>query len=81
MPRPLRIPTHSIHKKYLTTRQLRERWGGVSHMFIERRLLQDPNFPRPLKLGRRIRFYDLGDIERWERTRVMAVAASDDATA
>ena len=61
-------------KRFLTTAQLRERWGGVSHMFIERRLESDPNFPRPLKLGQRIRFYDLADIERWERTRIVAAS-------
>ena len=25
-----------------------------------------PDFPRPLKLGQRIRFYDLAEIECWE---------------
>ena len=43
-------------------------------MFIERRLESDPNFPRPLKLGQRIRFYDLADIECWERTRIVAAS-------
>jgi predicted DNA-binding transcriptional regulator AlpA len=61
-------------KRFLTTAQLRERWGGVSHMFIERRLESDPNFPRPLKLGQRIRFYDLYAIERYERTKIVAFA-------
>jgi hypothetical protein len=31
---------------FLTTRQLRDRYGGVSHMSIERRLVDDPEFPR-----------------------------------
>jgi hypothetical protein len=39
------------HKVYLTAAQLRERYGGVSHMWIERRLKSDPAFPRPKKFG------------------------------
>jgi predicted DNA-binding transcriptional regulator AlpA len=53
---------------YITTRQLRHRYGGVSHMWIERRLVDDPEFPKPVYLGAR-RFWALAAIEVWERTR------------
>jgi predicted DNA-binding transcriptional regulator AlpA len=60
---------HRTEKRYLTTAQLRERYGSVSHMWIERRLQKDPTFPRPVKLGgSALRMFDLNQIEAWERT-------------
>jgi predicted DNA-binding transcriptional regulator AlpA len=50
---------------YLKTKQLRERYGGCSHMFIERRLKNDPSFPRPVYMGR-MRFWKLSELESWE---------------
>ena len=59
-------------KRYLTAAQLRARYGGVSHMWIERRLRYDPTFPRPVKLGGSlIRMWDLAEIEAWERSCVL----------
>jgi predicted DNA-binding transcriptional regulator AlpA len=54
-------------KRYLTAVQLCERYGGVSHMWIVRRLKNDPAFPRPVKLGTsRLRLFDLEEIEHYE---------------
>jgi predicted DNA-binding transcriptional regulator AlpA len=50
---------------YLRTRQVQARYGGCSHMFIERRLANDPTFPRPVYFGR-MRFWKLAELERWE---------------
>jgi len=59
---------HKTEKRYLTAAQLRERYGSVSHMWIERRLKSDPTFPRPVKLGGSgLRMFDLEQIEVWER--------------
>ena len=55
-------------KRYLTVAQLRERYGNVSHMWIERRLKSDPTFPRPKKFGNSaLRLFDLDEIESYER--------------
>jgi hypothetical protein len=54
-------------EKYLTANQLRDRWGGCSHMFIERRIVSDPDFPRPIKFGGRKRFFSLDQVEKYER--------------
>jgi len=54
---------------YVTTRQLRNRYGGVSHMWIERRLADDPAFPKPVYFGAR-RFWPRAAIENWERAAV-----------
>jgi predicted DNA-binding transcriptional regulator AlpA len=50
---------------YLRTKQLRIRYGSVSHMWVERRLQDDPSFPRPVKMGR-LRFWKLSELEAWE---------------
>jgi len=61
-------------KRYVTVAQLRERYGDVSHMWIERRLKRDHTFPRPVKLGgSSLRMFDLDQLEQWERA--CAVAA------
>jgi predicted DNA-binding transcriptional regulator AlpA len=52
---------------YITTRQLRDRYGGVSHMWIERRMAADLGFPKPVYFGARRRFWALADLEAWER--------------
>ena len=51
---------------YISTRQLRYRYGGVSHMWIDRRLADDPEFPKPVYFGAR-RFWPLAAVELWER--------------
>jgi predicted DNA-binding transcriptional regulator AlpA len=59
-------------KRFLPLNQLCERWGNCSHMFVERRLKTDPNFPRPVKLGSRVRFFALDAIEAYERSKIGA---------
>ncbi|MDI3564937.1 hypothetical protein [Bradyrhizobium sp. Arg816] len=51
----------------IPTSQLRARYGGVSHMWVERRLKDDPAFPRPLYIAKR-RFWRLGELATWERS-------------
>ena len=57
---------------YITKRQLCERWGGRSHMFIARLLQNDSSFPRPVKIGPASALtttwsWLLSDIESYER--------------
>ena len=53
--------------QYLTSNQLRARYGGRSHMWIERRLKDDEApLPRPIYIGR-LRYWKLPEIEAWER--------------
>lgn len=56
----------------LTTRQLRDRYGGVSDMWVHRRLndAEDP-LPQPIFIAGR-RFWRLTDIEAWEARRAAA---------
>jgi hypothetical protein len=48
------------------TADVRKRYGGVSHMWVERRLSDDASFPKPLYIAKR-RFWRLGDLVAWER--------------
>ena len=51
---------------------LQQRWG-VSGMSIERWLANDPSFPKPLRFGdgkMARRFWNIVEIEAWERGRV-----------
>jgi predicted DNA-binding transcriptional regulator AlpA len=64
-------PQAAKTKSYLTAKQLRGRYGNRSHMWIERRLTEDPNFPRPVYFGR-FRFWALDEIEQWERAAIVA---------
>ena len=52
-------------KRKLTSRQLRKRYGDVSHMWIERRLQDDPTFPRFTKYGR-LRMWDEEKLDEWD---------------
>ena len=58
-------------KIWLNAAQVRQRYGGVSHMWLVRRLADDPSFPRFVRLGR-LRFWDQAELERWERERAAA---------
>jgi predicted DNA-binding transcriptional regulator AlpA len=50
---------------FLKARQVRARYGDVSHMWLVRRQ-NDAGFPSPTILGG-IRFWKLSDLERWEK--------------
>jgi hypothetical protein len=55
---------------FIGIRQLQERWGGISHMTVERRLRDDPSFPKPRFFGR-LRFWKIADVEAYERACVV----------
>jgi predicted DNA-binding transcriptional regulator AlpA len=59
---------------YLSAPSVCERYDNRSHMWLERRLRSDPNFPKPIKIGPR-RFFRLSDLEAYERQ--CAVASYD----
>ena len=52
---------------WLSAPQVCDRFGR-SHMWLERRLKEDEDFPRPTKFGR-LRFFRLEAIEDYERRR------------
>lgn len=55
-----------MNPEFISANQLRARYGGRSHMWVERKLKDDPAFPRPTYFGR-LRFWNLPELEAWER--------------
>jgi predicted DNA-binding transcriptional regulator AlpA len=51
-------------EKRITARDVRELCGGVSDMWLWRRLHDDPSFPRPTYIARR-RFWREADVINW----------------
>jgi hypothetical protein len=48
----------SRKRSYSTSRQVRERYGGRSQMWLWRKLKYDPKFPRPLLMGKNLHLFD-----------------------
>jgi hypothetical protein len=51
---------------FASVAQVRARYGGVSHMWAERHIQDDPDFPRPTYFGR-LRFFKIAELEAYER--------------
>ena len=66
----VRRTQQSNDAEYLTAAQLMARYGGVSHMWILRRMAKD-GFPKPVYFGR-LRFWHRAEIEQWERSKAVA---------
>jgi len=66
------VPTKRLPKNrpaetvYISAPQVCERYGGVSHMWLERILKHDKTFPRPAKFGG-WRFFKIEELIAWER--------------
>jgi hypothetical protein len=58
---------------FISIRQLRDRYGSVSQMWVNRKVKNDPKFPRPHYFGR-LRFWRIADLEAYERASVTRVA-------
>lgn len=56
----------------LPASNVKARYGGVSDMWIWRRLRDNSNFPSPVDIGGR-RFWRLSELVAWERSRPMFV--------
>jgi predicted DNA-binding transcriptional regulator AlpA len=58
--------------RYLTIGQVRERFGGVSDMWVWR-YMRRHNFPKPVQFGgpTSARHWLLTDVEKWERDRAL----------
>jgi predicted DNA-binding transcriptional regulator AlpA len=54
-------------KRFLNHAQVRERYGGKSKMWLERKIRIDGEFPRPTKLGGRVRLWAEDELEKYER--------------
>jgi hypothetical protein len=53
---PRKVQLVPVDAKWMTTNQVRARYGGRSHMWIVRNLKSNPDFPRPSRQGRLLIF-------------------------
>lgn len=67
------VPPVTSSTFYLTSTQVRQRYGGRSRMWIPR-LLAAGKFPAPARLGGgRLLYWKLSDLETWEAEQTRAV--------
>jgi predicted DNA-binding transcriptional regulator AlpA len=57
--------------RFLNSKQVRDRYAGVSEMWLWRRLNDESGFPKPFEICGR-RFWRLADLQRWEGMRAKA---------
>ena len=58
----------------IRTRQLRDRYGGVSATWVDRKLASDPEFPKPKYISGR-RFFSVSELEEYEHGLARSPAA------
>jgi hypothetical protein len=56
-------------RRFIKFSEVPRRWGGVSRIFVERKALEDPDFPPVYRFGKngRVRFLDLEELEIYEQ--------------
>jgi predicted DNA-binding transcriptional regulator AlpA len=63
-----RSATEHKRKHYCTARQVCERYGGRSQMWLWRKLKSDQKFPRPLVMGKNLRLFDEDELDAYDAT-------------
>lgn len=58
------IPPDAV---WISAKQVRQRYGGRSNMWLVRKLQNDANFPKPTYFGR-LQFFKLENLENYDRT-------------
>ena len=66
--KPVEIPHDAV---WITAAQVCSRYGGRSFMWLNRKLLNDPTFPRPSYDGR-IRLFLLSQFDEYDRSLIDA---------
>jgi predicted DNA-binding transcriptional regulator AlpA len=62
-------PSDSDSNLYSRTRNVRARYGGVSDMWITRRM-RDDGFPKPVQFGTSERFWKTAELDGWDRVMI-----------
>jgi hypothetical protein len=52
--------------RWITSKQLRAYFGGLSDMWVVRKIRDDPDFPRPRYNGH-MKFFSVAEIEAYEK--------------
>ena len=74
------MPTENPPSKFLTAKQARARYGGVSNMWLHRMLKDKKSgFPAPVRLNKSanpdqaMRHWLVADLDAWDATRIAEV--------
>jgi len=67
----MNFPTDETDDVLMTSAQVRDSLGGCSHMFLVRRLVDDPDFPKPTYIRRR-RYWKRGQIAAYKRAKALS---------
>jgi hypothetical protein len=59
------VKSFKRRRHYLTSGQVRERYGNRSDMWLWRKLKYDPKFPRPMVTGR-LRLWDEDKLDQYD---------------
>jgi hypothetical protein len=60
---PMPIP---VDAKWMTSNQLRARYGNRSHMWVVRNLKNNPDFPKPSRQGRLL-IFSVAEFDEYDR--------------
>jgi predicted DNA-binding transcriptional regulator AlpA len=70
-PRPL--PADAV---WANANQVRARYGGVSDMWLYRKVKNDPNFPKPVYLGR-LMMFAVAELDEYDRIMISKRVGAD----
>jgi predicted DNA-binding transcriptional regulator AlpA len=62
------IPPDAV---WISAKQVCQRYGGRSHMWLDRKLRNNPDFPRPVYDGR-IRIFRVAELDDYDRALIAA---------
>ena len=65
-----------IESEFVRTSAVQNFFGGVSKMWINRRVHSDPDFPRPVYFGTAVPFWRLSDLRAYADARAAASKAT-----
>jgi hypothetical protein len=74
--KPVPIPPDAV---WITAKQVCARYGGRSHMWLDRKLRNNANFPRPAYDGR-IRIFRVAEFDDYDRALIAAQTNKNHAT-
>lgn len=63
---PRKVQPVPVDAKWISSIQLRQRYGGKSHMWIVRNLKNNPEFPRPSYQGR-MQIFSVAEFDEYDR--------------
>jgi predicted DNA-binding transcriptional regulator AlpA len=71
------MSSNTSNSRFISGAQVRARYGGMSRIWLDRRVKKDPTFPRPITFGNSRRYWSLAETEAYERAAVARAAGKN----